>query len=71
MVSGNGQEGTRGEPLREPFVVRVTNALGAGVEGAAVVWNVTSREGGHHIVIAARLTPLPPWPRRVSPPSYS
>lgn len=45
QVSGNAQEGKAGEPLAQPFVVRVTDARGDGVEGAEVSWRLTSGAG--------------------------
>lgn len=45
MVSGNDQEGKAGELLPEPFVVRVTDANGDGVEGVEVTWRTTSGHG--------------------------
>lgn len=46
LVSGDAQEGTAGELLRHPLVVRVTDAAGAGVPGVEVAWEVTSGAGG-------------------------
>jgi hypothetical protein len=45
IVSGNDQPGKAGVPLSDPFVVRVTDADGRGVEGVQVAWNVASGEG--------------------------
>lgn len=45
LVSGDGQEGKAGEKLPEPFMVRVTDARGEGVEGVRVAWSVTSGAG--------------------------
>lgn len=45
-VSGQGQEGTVGEPLAEPLVVRVTDPSGAGVRGVPVTWRILSGAGG-------------------------
>jgi hypothetical protein len=45
IVSGNNQPGKAGQELAEPFVVRVTDAQGAGIEGVEVTWTVTSGEG--------------------------
>lgn len=46
MVSGNLQEGKAGVwGLSDPFLVRVTDAHGHGVEGVQVTWNVASGAG--------------------------
>ncbi len=45
-VSGSEQQGTAGEPLPEPLVVRVTDRHGEAVPGAAVQFAVTSGNGG-------------------------
>jgi hypothetical protein len=44
-ASGSGQLGKAGQELGEPFVVRVTDAQGAGVANTEVMWTVTSGEG--------------------------
>jgi len=46
IVSGNSQQGTTGEFLAEPFVVRVTNPQGTGVSSVPVTWTVVSGAGG-------------------------
>jgi len=51
IVSGNGQQGTTGEFLAEPFVVRVTNPQGAGVSNVSVSWTVVSGAGGFSTLI--------------------
>lgn len=43
--SGNDQEAKAGERLREPFVVRVTDARGEGVAGVDVTWGEASGTG--------------------------
>lgn len=45
MISGDNQPGKAGQPLGEPFVVRVTNLRGQGVEGVAVTWTITPGGG--------------------------
>lgn len=74
VVSGNGQEGRVGAPLRDAFVVRVTDARGDGVGNAAVTWRLTSGAGHFQLstpdilrtltradgVAAARFTPTAP-----------
>lgn len=45
FVSGDGQEGKAGEALPEPFVVRVTDDRGEGVEGVRVTWSVAAGAG--------------------------
>ena len=45
IVSGNGQGGTVGETLDDPYVVRVTDADGTPVAGVTVAWAVTSGGG--------------------------
>lgn len=45
IVSGQDQQGKAGEPLPEPFVVRVTDDRGDGVEGVEVTWRVTTGAG--------------------------
>lgn len=45
IVSGDGQEGKAGEPLPDPFVVRVTDARGDPVAGVAVTWRLASGAG--------------------------
>jgi hypothetical protein len=44
-ISGDVQPAKAGLDLAEPFVVRVTNAMGRGLQGAQVTWTVTSGEG--------------------------
>jgi hypothetical protein len=44
MISGDGQEGKAGAFLA-PFVVRVTDARGEGIEGVEVRWRVESGRG--------------------------
>jgi hypothetical protein len=44
-VSGNGQSGTVGTALDEPYVVRVVDAGGKGVAGVTVEWTVTDGGG--------------------------
>ena len=44
-VSGDGQSGTGGQPLRYPFVVVVSNAAGNPVAGVPVTFDVTSGGG--------------------------
>ena len=41
IVSGKNQEATVGEYLREPLVVQVLDAQGAGMPGVALTWEVT------------------------------
>ena len=41
LVSGNDQDGKAGEPLAEPFVVRVTDAGGQGVSNQIVSFEIT------------------------------
>lgn len=45
LVSGDGQEGKAGEALPDPFVVRVTDDRGEGVEGVQVTWSVAAGAG--------------------------
>lgn len=45
VLSGDQQEGTAGEKLSQPFVVRVTNHEGRAVPEIPVSWRVTSGEG--------------------------
>lgn len=45
IVSGDGQTGDPGATLPQPLVVRVTDADGNGVSGAAVTWVVTAAGG--------------------------
>lgn len=45
IVSGDAQEAKAGEWLERPFVARVTDAGGDGVEGQLVGWKITSGEG--------------------------
>jgi hypothetical protein len=45
VVSGDNQPGKTGQPLGEPFVVRVTNLRGQGVEDVAVTWTITPGAG--------------------------
>jgi hypothetical protein len=45
IVSGNGQGGTVGEALDDPYVVRVTDADGDPMAGVTVSWTVTSGGG--------------------------
>ena len=45
IVSGQGQSGTIGSALPNPFVVKVTNAAGNGIAGIAVSWNRTAGSG--------------------------
>lgn len=45
VLSGDQQEGTAGEQLSQPFVVRVTNSDGRAVPEIPVSWRVTSGEG--------------------------
>lgn len=44
-VSGDGQKGDVDFPLGQPFVVRVTDARGAGVGDVEVIWRITSGRG--------------------------
>ena len=44
-VSGDGQEGTVGEPLAKPFVVSVLDQNGAAFAGAVVTFSVTAGGG--------------------------
>jgi hypothetical protein len=44
-VSGDSQQGRAGEPLAEPFVVRVTDRNGAALANVSVSFNVTSGHG--------------------------
>jgi plastocyanin len=44
-VSGSGQTAQAGSQLPDPFVVRVTDAQGAGVSGVTVSWSVTGGGG--------------------------
>jgi hypothetical protein len=45
IVSGDGQDGTVGSALPEPYVVRVTDAEGTPLPGVTVIWAVTSGGG--------------------------
>jgi adhesin/invasin len=45
IVSGNGQGGSVGEALGDPYVVRVTDADGDPVPGVSVAWAVTAGGG--------------------------
>ena len=45
MVSGNGQSGTPGVSLAEPFVVRVTDGGGTPLEGRFVLFHLVSGTG--------------------------
>lgn len=45
IVDGNAQTGVAGELLEEPLVVRITTEDGEPVEGASVVWTVTTGGG--------------------------
>ena len=45
MISGNEQAGKIGAALSEPFVVRVTDSRGRGLNHIGVMWNVTSGAG--------------------------
>jgi hypothetical protein len=45
LVSGNNQTGTVGQPLRNPFVARVTDANGIPVSGVAVTFAATGGGG--------------------------
>jgi hypothetical protein len=45
LVSGDNQPGKAGQELAEPFLVRVTDAHGLGVENVEVTWTVASGEG--------------------------
>jgi adhesin/invasin len=45
IVSGNGQSGTVGEAVGDPYVVRVTDGNGNPVAGVPVSWSVTSGGG--------------------------
>lgn len=42
VQSGSGQQGQAGEPLPEPLVVRVEDAFGNPVQGAAIAWTSDS-----------------------------
>lgn len=44
MVSGNNQAGAVGQPLGDPFVVRVVGQRGNPISGAVVLWDIV--EGG-------------------------
>src|SRR5262249_17433210 len=46
LVSGNGQTGTAGQPLANPFVVKVADGSGNPVTGATVNFAVTGGGGG-------------------------
>jgi PKD repeat protein len=56
VVEGNGQRGTVGELLASPIVVRVTDAAGDPVPGAAVEFALTSAGDGAEIVPATVTT---------------
>jgi hypothetical protein len=45
LMSGNGQTGSTGQPLANPFSVEVTDAHGNPVSGASVAFSVTSGGG--------------------------
>ena len=45
VVSGENQHGKAGEPLAEPFVVKVTDRNGAALANVSVSFNVTSGAG--------------------------
>lgn len=45
MISGDHQPGTAGFDLPEPFVARVTDWRGRGVQDTTVIWTVESGEG--------------------------
>lgn len=45
IASGDGQQGTPGQPLPLPLVVRVTDAFGNGVAGVTVEFNVLAGGG--------------------------
>jgi len=46
VVSGDGQIGTTGEPLEEPFVVQVLDSSLTPIAGVPVVWSVIEGNGG-------------------------
>ncbi len=52
--SGNNQSGVPGQPLANPIVVRLTDALGNGIGGRAVTWPVVT--GGGTITSASTTT---------------
>lgn len=45
LVDGDGQTGTVAQPLTDPYVVRVTDEGGLGVEDVVVAWTVTGGGG--------------------------
>jgi hypothetical protein len=45
MVSGNGQEQTVGQKLKDPLVVQVRKSDGSPARGVTVSWQVTSGGG--------------------------
>lgn len=45
VASGSGQPGVAGQALPDPLVVKVTDASGSAVSGAAVQWSVTAGGG--------------------------
>lgn len=45
MISGDNQTGTVGQPLAEPFMVRVIDQNGSPVSGAAVLWDIVEGDG--------------------------
>ena len=54
LVSGDGQRGTVGDLLQQPFVVQALDATGAGVPGATISFAVTS--GGGTVQSTSMLT---------------
>lgn len=54
-ISGNSQQGTSGEFLAQPFVVRVTGTRGEGVSSVPVTWTVVSGSG--EFGVPAEITP--------------
>jgi Bacterial Ig-like domain (group 1). len=56
VVDGDGQQGTVGQLLTSPIVVRVTDAAGDPVPGAAVDFALTSAGDGAEIVPATATT---------------
>ena len=56
IVSGNGQQGTSGSDLGEPFVVRVTGPGGTGVGSVPVRWTVVAGSGAFEVASANSLT---------------
>jgi hypothetical protein len=56
IVSGNNQQGTLGDFLVLPLVVRVTDGPGSGVAGASVAWTIQAGAGDFSVTPAVTRT---------------